>query len=129
MTSFNSRTVALMFGVTFILVGILGFIPNPLVSPTGIFEVNVHHNIVHLLTGLLILSGPALMKGKEHLMLIVAGVLYGLVALLGFIQGPGLPLGMIAVNDADNFLHVALAAILIGAGLLAPRQIPVNRMH
>ena len=47
----SSKNITIVFGSTFILVGLLGFIPNPLVSANGIFEVNAMHNLVHLLTG------------------------------------------------------------------------------
>lgn len=126
MHSLNSRNVSFILGSAFVLVALLGFIPNPLISPTGLFEVNVHHNIVHLLTGLLILSGPLLMRGREHVMLLVAGALYGLIALAGLIAGPGMLFGMIAINNADNALHIFLAAVLIGAGL-ATRKRPLLR--
>ena len=118
MHSISSRTAALVLGGTFILVAILGFIPNPLVSPNGLFRVNVHHNLVHLLTGLLILAGPLFMSGREHVLLILAGVLYGMVGILGFVTGSGMLLGLIAVNEADNYLHLFLAIVLVGAGLL-----------
>jgi hypothetical protein len=118
MHSISSRTAALVLGGTFVLVAILGFIPNPLVSETGIFHVNVHHNIVHLLTGLLILAGPLFMRGREHVLLIVAGVVYGLVGILGFVTGSGMLFGLVAVNEADNYLHLFLAIVLVGAGVL-----------
>ena len=31
----NTRVISLIYGVTFIAVGLLGFIPNPLVSSVG----------------------------------------------------------------------------------------------
>ena len=37
--SLSAKTAAIVLGAVFILVGILGFIPNPLVSPTGLFAV------------------------------------------------------------------------------------------
>jgi hypothetical protein len=123
MHSISSRTAALVLGGTFVLVALLGFIPNPLVSPEGLFKVNVHHNIVHLLTGLLILGGPLFMRGREHVLLIVAGVLYGLVGILGFITGPGMLLGLVAINEADNYLHLFLAIVLVGAGLATKHTI------
>jgi uncharacterized membrane protein YbaN (DUF454 family) len=44
----NAKTAAVVLGIVFLAVGILGFFPNPLVSPTGLFVVNTTHNIVHL---------------------------------------------------------------------------------
>jgi hypothetical protein len=53
----NTRTAGLIIGIVFVLVGILGFIPNPLVSPDGLFVVNTAHNLVHLISGGVILAG------------------------------------------------------------------------
>ncbi|MDT3685524.1 MAG: hypothetical protein RO009_10845 [Pseudorhodoplanes sp.] len=53
----TTKTVALIFGIVFIVGGILGFVPNPLVSPTGIFAVNTAHNLVHLVSEIAILAG------------------------------------------------------------------------
>jgi hypothetical protein len=119
----SGYNLALLFGFIFIFVGILGFIPNPLVSPTGLFMVNVPHNFVHILTGLLILSGPFLFKGREATLLIIAGLAYGLVAVLGLIMGEGMLLGFIMINRVDNFLHVALSAALLIAGFMSRNQI------
>lgn len=127
MRSISSRTAALVLGSAFVLVAVLGFVPNPLVSPDGLFHVNVHHNIVHLLTGLLILAGPLFMRGREHVLLIAAGALYGLIGVLGLVTGSAMLFGLIAVNPADNYLHLFLAAVLAGAGLLTrPKTIPVH---
>jgi hypothetical protein len=128
MHDLSSRTAAFILGGTFILVSILGFVPNPLVSPDGLFVVNAHHNMVHLLTGLLILSGPLFLKGREHIMLIAAGVLYGIVGIMGFVTGTNMLLGMVAINMADNYLHVLLAVVLIAAGLMT-RQRPMSTMR
>ena len=61
----NSKTICLAFGYVFVLVGIVGFIPNPIVSSDGIFETNAIHNLVHLLTGTAFLVGASVFKGKE----------------------------------------------------------------
>lgn len=119
----SSRNLALIFGSVFVFVGLLGFVPNPLASPTGLFMVNAAHNAVHILTGLFILSGPLLFKGKENAILIAAGIAYGLVAVLGLLGiGDGhMLLGFIMINAADNVLHVFLSAALLAAGIWAPR--------
>ena len=54
----TSKNISIAFGVTFVLAGLLGFIPNPLVAPDGIFAVNTMHNLVHLLTGAAFLTTP-----------------------------------------------------------------------
>jgi hypothetical protein len=52
-----AKTLALLFGVVFLLIGILGFVPA--VAPNemllNIFHVNAAHNAIHLLTGVIAL--------------------------------------------------------------------------
>ena len=52
----------------------------------------------------------------------VFGVVYGLVAILGFFAGDQPLLGMIAHNMADTWLHVAIAVVSLwlGFGTKAP---------
>jgi hypothetical protein len=53
----NAKTAAVVLGIVFLAVGILGFFPNPLLSPTGLFVVNTAHNLVHLISGAVLLAG------------------------------------------------------------------------
>jgi hypothetical protein len=49
-------------------------------------------------------------------------VVYLLVAVLGFLvvdeTGKGMILNLVAINKADNLLHLVLGVVLIGAGRL-----------
>jgi len=112
----DSKKFAILFGAVFVLVGVLGFFPNPLVGPEGIFVVNTAHNLVHLVTGAAFLIG-AYTGGGANAQLItkIIGAAYALVAVLGFFSGEML-LGMIHVNEADRWLHVALALAILAAG-------------
>jgi hypothetical protein len=118
----NAKTAALIIGIVFIVVGILGFIPNPLVSPTGIFAVNTAHNLVHLVSGIAILAGAYMAAIGAALTLKVFGVIYGLVAILGLFTGSGMLLGLIHVNTADHWLHVVLAVVILAAGFMLPEE-------
>jgi len=111
----TAKTAALVFGVVFILVGVLGFIPNPIVGPGGIFVTNMTHDLVHLISGALLLAGVYTSLGSS-MALKIAGVIYALVAVLGFVMPGDMMLGMIAMNQADQWLHVVLAVVLLGAG-------------
>jgi hypothetical protein len=115
----NAKTAAIVLGVVFVLVGILGFIPNPLLSPNGLFVVNTAHNLVHLVSGLALLAGAYTEIGAS-LMLKIVGVVYAVVAVLGLVMGGNTLLGMVAVNHADHWLHVALAVVILAAGFLLP---------
>jgi hypothetical protein len=115
----DTRTVCIVLGVVLILVGIFGFIPNPVVSADGFFAVNAAHNLVHIVTGIALLIG-ALAFDQSQMTLRIVGVVYALVALLGFSSGDML-LGFIHMNTADRWLHVLLAIVLIAAGWSLPR--------
>ena len=84
----------------------------------AIFRVDFLHNVVHLATGLLLLLLPFILGGKQTLLLV--GVVYAAVAVLGFLhpEDSFLIAGQIAMNQADRFLHVALAAVILLAGLV-----------
>jgi hypothetical protein len=119
----NARTAALVLGAVFLLVGILGFIPNPLVSSTGLFAVNTAHNLVHIVSGAVILAGAYTALGASMGLKII-GVIYALVAILGLFSSGPMLLGMILVNHADHWLHVALALVILAAGFLLPDDKP-----
>ncbi len=101
-----------ILGVVLVIVGLLGFfMPSPLL---GIFEVDMLHNIIHLASGAI-----ALVVGGNHAMarmfLIIFGLVYAGVAVIGFLQGDTV-LGLFGVNMADNLLHVAIGGVCLVVG-------------
>jgi hypothetical protein len=82
------------------------------------FEVNGWHNVVHLLSGIVLLSAFAKRKAAKTVAL-AFGIVYGLVAIIGLVDGNDV-LGLIPVNAADNILHIALSAVGILAALASP---------
>jgi hypothetical protein len=128
-----AQVYALTFGLTLLLVGILGFFytadfstgsassePGNKDAVLGLFDVNGWHNVVHILSGLLGLALAGSWSGAR-LYAIGFGATYLLVAGLGFAVGDGESiLGLIPVNTADNWLHVAIAALGLLAGAITP---------
>jgi hypothetical protein len=123
-----AQTVGLLFGATYVLVGLIGFAVTSGVGFAdedgnrllGIFEVNPLHNVVHLLIGAALLWGA--MKGVEAARAIntTVGATYLLVGIVGFFIG-GTEADILALNGADHLLHLASAAVLLTAGLVGPR--------
>ncbi len=78
------------------------------------FEVNGWHNVVHVVSGLVLLAGA-----NTRLSARVAaggfGLLYALVALIGLVDGSDV-IGVVPVNGADNILHLVLAALGLFTG-------------
>jgi hypothetical protein len=116
----NADLWARIFGGIFIIVGILGFIPNPLVSDRGLFEVNTFHNLIHIVSGGVLLASPY--YNAPVMTLRVVGVIYALIMLLGFVSLDSLNSMGIAVNHPDNWLHLILAAGLLWAGFALPAE-------
>ena len=114
----NTRTAAIIIGIVFLVVGVLGFIPNPLISPNGLFVVNGAHNLVHIISGLVVLAG--VYSFGSGLGLKIIGIVYAIIAVLGLFMGGDMLLGMIAMNMADHWLHVVLAVVILAAGFGLP---------
>ena len=91
------------------------------------FEVNGWHNVVHLLSGLVLLAAFSKRKPAKTVAL-AFGIVYGLVTLIGLIDGNDV-LGLIPVNPADNILHLALSLAGILAALVSPTDEHRGRGH
>src|SRR3954462_15795557 len=85
-----AKTMAVLFGVVFLLVGILGFVPAVTKDEMllGIFHVNTAHNAVHLLSGAIALFCGMTSVSASRMYFRIFGVVYALVAVLGFLN-PG----------------------------------------
>jgi len=84
------------------------------------FEVNGWHNVIHLLSGIFLLA-MARRRRTAKTAAIAFGVVYGLVAIIGLIDGNDV-LGIIPVNPADNILHIALSALGLITGLISDKD-------
>src|SRR5438270_2512043 len=110
----NTRMAATVLGVILVIAGIIGFIPNPIAYGEGaIFTVNAAHNVVHIVSGLFLLAGAYAGLGSA-MALRILGIVYVVVAILGFISGDMI-LGFISNNAGDDWLHVVLAMVLLAA--------------
>jgi len=123
------KKFALIFGWVFLIIGILGFIPNPIVGlrVDTIFFTDTPHNIVHIISGLVFLFVAYKASSKSAMTLKVFGVVYLLVTILGFFSvndtsGVGSILGVMAINTADNWLHVVLGLGALLAGIKASKD-------
>ncbi len=124
------QKLAKLFGVIVLLVGILGFVPGVTSNGhlLGIFEVNTLHNIIHLASGILALAASMSSAKASRMFFQVFGVVYGLVTVVGFVQGNTV-LGLIGVNLADNLLHLAISAFALYAGfMMKPKSMPMANL-
>lgn len=112
------KKAAITFGVIFVLIGLLGFIPvfTPNNHLLGIFHVNGVHNLIHLLSGIAALVAGSSSESASRTYFRVFGVIYALVTLLGLMEGDGAILGIVANNTADVLLHLAIAGSALYLG-------------
>ena len=121
-----AKKLAMLFGIVFVVVGILGFVSNPIVGRAGYFLTNSAHDIAHIFLGAILLSMASRGDRSAKIALFGTGGVYLLLGLLGFAQigtsGDGMLLGLVHINHNDNWLHAVLGVALIVSGLAKESQ-------
>ena len=129
----NDRTLAQklawIFGIVFLLVGILGFIPGITEdapgsfagedsegSLLGVFQTSILHNIAHLAFGIGILAARKHATALTYLL--VSGVAYAGLFLIGILGA----MDWLPADDTDDWLHLGLAAALLAAWFAAKKD-------
>jgi hypothetical protein len=131
------RTFARVFGVAFLLVGIMGFIPPLLTQPTdhphgqhgvtvtafegyllGLFHVNILHSLVHVLFGVMGLA-MARRFDTARLYARIVAVSYLLLAVMGLIPRLDTVFGLIPIHGHDVWLHLLLGGVAAYFGFVA----------
>jgi hypothetical protein len=124
-----AQLYSLLFGAVLLVVGIVGFVADSSFDTGGnvqgddliVFEVNGWHNLVHIASGLVGLALARTAAGARAFAL-GFGAVYLIVTIWGFADGESV-LGLLPVNDADNFLHLGIAVLGLAAGLASsPRE-------
>jgi hypothetical protein len=128
-----NQTLALVFGAVYTLVALIGFFVADTFADTGIdpeegkilgiFEVNHLHNLVHLLIGLALLAASRRHDTARGANLAI-GATYLVVGLLGLFLLDS-DANILALNGADNVLHLLSGALLAGVALTQDK----NRAH
>ena len=122
-------------GVTFLLVGIAGFVPgittdydtlafageDSEAKLLGVFQVSVLHNIVHLAFGVLGVYAARLAR-TSYLYLVGGGVVYLLLTLYGAVIDRSSDANFVPFNTADNWLHLVLGLGMVALGVALGRD-------
>lgn len=128
------RSFALVAGIIFAIVGVLGFFPGLRTYPLatthhlsvdsgagylfGLFPVNVLHNLVHLLIGIWGILASGRFDASRAFSRSIA-VIYAVLTVFGFIPGLNNLFGLVPLWGNDIWLH-ALTAIVAAAFGWAP---------
>ena len=124
-----AQTLALAFGIVFLLVGILGFIPGITEdapgsfagedsdgSLLGIFQTSVLHNLAHLAFGIGVLAARKHATALTYLL--VSGIAYTALFLIGILGS----MDWLPADDTDDWLHLALGVVLLASWLVAKKE-------
>ncbi len=122
----DTRRFALIWGIGFLLFGILGFVPgvtrmiatdDPHLAVEGpghgyllgLFHVNVLHNTIHFAFGVM---GILMARRTDTAVLYarIVAVSYGLLVVMGLIPGLKYTFGLVPIHGNDVWLHILLAA-------------------
>lgn len=134
------RLAALIVGAVFLVVGAMGFIPGLTTNVgqmqfashhseaylLGLFQVSILHNLVHLAFGVagVVMSRTA---GAAKAFLIGGGVIYLVLWLYGLLIDLDSPANFVPLNEAANWLHLALGLGMIAVGLVCARFTTARR--
>ncbi|RPJ47457.1 MAG: DUF4383 domain-containing protein [Chloroflexi bacterium] len=127
----GTRYFALIFGIVYTLIGLMGLIPGLLTGPTtplavdilhgnllGIFPVNIIHTLVHLIFGIWgILAYRSFDSARVFSR--TAGVTFILLAIFGLIPGLNTLFGLAPLHGSDVWLHLVSGVVALYFGLTA----------
>ena len=120
----NARMFALVFGVVYLLVGLLGFTASATMADAnllGLFPVNLMHNIVHIAIGVWGLLSYRSLTGAVTYARGLA-IVYALLTILGIIPATNRLFGLAPLYGNDIWLHALTAAIAAYFGWMAPAE-------
>ena len=124
-----NRMVAVIAGVIYVLLGVAGFFVT---SGTEIFDldgallfgllsVNIAQNVLHIVVGAaLILAGLSSVSAARTVNG-GFGTLFLVLGILGLFVVPG-DFNVLAINGADNVVHLGTSVLLLAVGLGAERR-------
>lgn len=133
----TNRVFALVLGIVFVLIAIIGFL-TPAENSTGVqaifglFDVDVVHNLVHLITGIVAIA--AAFMGFSVWFNRIFGIIYTLIGILGLIPAlyfpsgtygtdNGLFLGIMHINAGDHVLHLVTGIVALIVGYMLDRTV------
>lgn len=138
-----TRRFALIAGIVYLVIGVLGFFPDLRSAPPahaphlavetsygylfGLFPVNILHNIVHLAIGLWgVLAYRQLSTSRTFAKGLAA--LYALLAVMGVLPYLNVTWGIIPLFGHDVWLHALTAAIAAYFGFVHGTDTEEDRM-
>lgn len=129
------KRFALILGIVYLLIGVMGLIPGLITEVAhegvtvnalegnllGIFPVNIVHTLVHLVIGLYGIVASRSWDASRSFAAVV-GVLFGLLFLMGLIPGLNTLFGLAPLGGADIVLHLLTSLLGLYFWLVVGRR-------
>jgi hypothetical protein len=122
------KTYATILGWTFVVVAVAGFFLTGFGDFFGVdgetlilFGVNPAHNVIHLILGVTYLIGARASEAGARAVVLVLSSAYLLVGVLGLLL-MDTSANILAINQADNILHLAVGALGVALVALTGRK-------
>lgn len=129
----KTRYFALVMGIGFLVVGILGFVPALVTAPDGepsllieaghgrlfgLFPVNVVHNLIHLAFGV---WGVVVWRSfaPSRIYARSVAIIYAVLAVMGLIPVLRTTFGLVPIHGHDIWLHAVIAIVAAYFGYAA----------
>lgn len=107
----GQKAIALILGILLVLIGIAGFIKNPLIGEQAFIKTTSLHNILYLIVGAFGIYTGIKGKGKKYNFII--GWIALIIGIIGFIPYIKDRLAAIAQSGATTGLHLAIGIIAL----------------
>jgi hypothetical protein len=122
------KTYATILGWTFVVVAVAGFFLTGFGDFFGVdgetlilFGVKPAHNVIHLILGVTYLIGARASDEGARAVVLVLSSAYLLVGVLGLLLMET-SANILAINQADNILHLAVGALGVAVVALTSRK-------
>ena len=110
------------------LLGVLGFVSNPLIGANALFAADAAHNIIHIILGAILLVVAFWSSGNSELWLKIVAVATFLLGLIGLLTVPatgGSLLGIAYTNGATDWFHLIAGAVIFAALIYGKDERPL----
>lgn len=124
LTAHMAKTLAIIFGIILVVLGLLGFTSNPLVGPSALIGANSVLNLVHIILGAILLVVAFWSEKDSGLWLTVVGIIILVIGIIGILTVPssgGLLLGLAYTNGMTHWLDIISGIIIALIGLTSPK--------
>jgi len=129
----NDKSFAISIGSILILAALFTMVPNTLIGRYGYFRTDLLLNLVHFLSGVVLVLAALKFEYLVPKTLRIMGVLYLIIALIGAISTGfsdyGRSLGIMEVSGPDHLLHLVIGLLLIAVGTREIRSLERKVEH